>query len=249
MKMVFLGNNQGKHDLILGIRVRKRRVSMRSWCGVIAAVFTALVLLMSTASATEYSGGGRIGLNVSSIFGDSVQNLTSRVGLNVGLYAGEWFTPRLGLQEELLIDLRGGRWASDPTISNATAFDNYATNFTYLAIPILAKWRFSDNDALRPSVYLGPTFAFPLIAEAEYMGNTIDMMAFTNKFDFDVTVGLSLDIRRGNALIPIDIRYSYGLTNYVKSSVYNAHLRHGVFSISIGLGTIVDLVKNKEKQF
>jgi hypothetical protein len=246
----------GKNNTALGkcgdiyYMFKKKELPMKSSCGIIAVFLTTLLLLMRPAPAAEYSGGGRIGLNVSSIFGDSVQNLTSRVGFNFELYATEWLNPRLGLQQELVIDMRGGHWTSDPTESMTTvmAYNNYATNFTYLAIPLLVKWRFMNNDAVRPSLYLGPTLAFPLITEAEYNGNTRDMGPNTNKFDFDVTAGLSLDIRKGNVFIPVDIRYTYGLTNFAKTGEYNAHVKHGVFSISAGLGHIVEFKKNKEKE-
>jgi len=210
----------------------------------IALVGMALLSMNGPCGSAELSAGGRIGLNVSAIFGDTVQGLTPRFGFNVGLYTTQWLNEKLGLQEELVIDMRGERWTSDP--SALMSYSNYATNFTYLDIPLLVKWRFVNNDALRPSLYLGPTFAFPLIAQAEYMGNTKDMLEQTNRFDFDVTAGFSLDIRRGNAFIPIDVRYILGLTNFAKASDYNAHVTHGVFSISVGLGSLLDFQKHKE---
>jgi hypothetical protein len=218
----------------------------------IAVFITALFFLTCPTAATEYSGGARLGLNVSSIFGDSVQDLAPRVGFNFELYATEWLTDRWGFQQELVIDMRGARWTSDPTINPTTnnAYISYATNFTYLAIPLLAKWRITNNDAVRPSLFLGPTFAFPLIAEAYYLGNSTDMPAKTNWLDFDVTAGVSLDVRRDNFFVPIDIRYTLGLTNFAKGNPdlgYNADVKHGVFSISIGLGHIVNFKKNKEE--
>jgi hypothetical protein len=207
--------------------------------------------LSRTAAAAEYSGGARLGIGVSSIFGDSVQNLSPRFGFNIGLYATEWLSAKWGLQQELVIGARGSRWTSDPTLTLSTsmAYSNYATNFTYLEIPLLVKWRISDNEAVRPALYLGPTFAFPLVAEADYQGSLTDLMQKTNRFDFDVTAGASLDIRRDNFFIPIDIRYTLGLTNYAKGNAdidYYAHLRHGVFSISVGLGHLVDFKKKKD---
>jgi hypothetical protein len=126
------------------------------------------------------------------------------------------------------------------------AYNNYATNFTYLDVPILVKWRLSKNDDVRKALFIGPDLAFPLVAEAEYKGNTADMKMNTQPVDFGITAGFSVDIRRGAYFIPIDVRYMLSLTNFAKSSDYDAHVMHGVFSISVGVGHILNFKKIEE---
>jgi hypothetical protein len=204
----------------------------------------AVLCLAGSGSAAEISAGGRVGLNVSAIFGDTVQGLTPRVGFNLGLYSTQWLNEKLGFQEELMINTKGERWKSGEI--DYTAYNHYATSLTYLDIPLLVKWRFMANDALRPSLYAGPDLAFPLIADAAYNGNTVDMMQVTNGLDFGFTAGLSFDIRQGTMFIPLDIRYTLGLTDYAKTGELNLHQRNGVFSISAGLGFLLDFMKKKE---
>jgi hypothetical protein len=218
---------------------------MKSFYVKVALCGMAVLLMVREPLAAEISAGGRLGINVSSIFGDTVKSRVPRVGLNLGAYATQWFSERLGLQEELVIGTRGERWKSDPM--GLLAYNNYATNFTYLDVPILVKWRLSKNDNVRKALFIGPDLAFPLVAEAEYKGNTADMKMNTQPVDFGMTAGFSVDIRRGDYFIPIDVRYMLSLTNFAKSSDYDAHVMHGVFSISVGVGHLVNFKKTEEK--
>jgi hypothetical protein len=220
---------------------------MKSFFMKSALCCTVLLSLVWPGSALELSAGGRVGLNVSSLFGDSVKAMNPRVGFNLGLFAEEWLSERIGLQQDLILGTRGARWKSGQV--DYLAYDNFATVFTFLDIPLLVKWCFKKNDAARPALYFGPDFAFPLTAESVFEGTAKDMKKETQAFDFGLTVGASLDVRQGDAFIPIDIRYTLGLTNYAKSGEYNAHVTHGVFSISAGLGHLINLKKDKKKDF
>jgi hypothetical protein len=74
-------------------------------------------------------------------------------------------------------------------------------------------------------------------------------MSRTQPVDVGLTAGFSLDWRRGNAVVPIDIRYSIGFIDFLKrdpSDPYDRTLLHSVFSISAGLGWIFDFTKQKE---
>ncbi len=196
----------------------------------------------------EYSAGARLGINISSIYGDTVQTTMARVGLNIGMYFTAWLTDKIALQQEAVIGTRGERW-KDPNNVDPFVYTRYATVSTYLDLPLLVKWRFYQSDALRPAVYIGPTCAIALVAESEYGTTSQDMMEKTNRFDFGITAGFSMDIRQGNYFIPVDIRYNLGLTNYVKPDDYGTTARHGVLSVSVGLGHLLEFGKKKEKEF
>ena len=72
------------------------------------------------------------------------------------------------------------------------------------------------------------------------------MLAQTQPFDLGLCAGLSLNIKHGNAIIPIDIRYTWGATNFLNNPDYPLALHHSVFSISAGFGWIVDFTEKKE---
>lgn len=205
------------------------------------AVLTAL--LAQSAPCLELSLGARLGLNVSGILGDTATTMAPGFGANGEVFASEWINQSFGLQEEIGFSARGAGWKVPDARENANT--KYPNAFTYLDIPILAKWRFVQRENLRPVLYGGFTVGFPLAASLVYQGGIADMESEVNPVDLGLTAGLSLDIKRGNLLIPIDIRYSWGVFNFLdKNKVdYTEELHHSVFSISAGLGWILDLAK------
>jgi hypothetical protein len=222
-------------------------VMKRNKGGLFAGILLVLVFLQS-APALEFSAGARLGLNVSGILGDTVKLNMPRFGLCVGAFASEWINESFGLQEELVIGFRGESLKNADSLN--PLWDRYPTHFTYLEVPILAKWKFLKRDKFRPVLYGGPNIAFPLISESVYVGgNTYDKMPQTQPVDVGLTVGLSLDMLRGNAVIPIDVRYTLGFIDFLKrdpQNPYDLRLTHSVFSISAGLGWIFDFTKKKE---
>jgi len=209
-----------------------------------AALFAAL--LAQSVPCLELSLGARLGLNVSGILGDTSTTMAPGFGANGEVFASEWINQSFGLQEEIGFSARGAGW-KDPD-AKGDANTKYPNAFTYLDIPVLAKWRFVQRENLRPVLYGGFTVGFPLAASLIYQGANQDMMSFINPVDLGLTAGLSFDIKRGNLLIPIDIRYTWGATNFLNNSKadYPEQLHHSVFSISAGLGWILDVGKKKE---
>ncbi|HUI91715.1 MAG TPA: porin family protein [Chitinivibrionales bacterium] len=221
----------------------------RNWGGLFAGILLALAVAQAS-QAMEFSAGARLGLNVSGIIGDTSKLMMPRFGLCFGGFASEWINESFGLQEELMFDFKGESWKNQDSI-DLSIFNKYPTHFTYLDVPILAKWRFINKDKIRPVLYGGPYIGFPLISESvSYGGNTYDKMSSTQPVDVGLTAGLSLDCRMGaNGVIPIDIRYSIGLIDFYKRdapNLYDRTLLQSVFSISAGLGWIFDFTKKKE---
>jgi hypothetical protein len=211
-----------------------------------AGILLVLVFIQS-APAMELSAGARIGLNMSGVLGDTVKLNMPRFGFNFGAFASEWINESFGLQEELVIGFRGESLKKD-TLNDL--WTRYPTHFTYLEVPILAKWKFLKWEKFRPVLYGGPNIAFPLISESVSQGGTTyDKMSITQPVDVGVTVGLSLDAIRGNAVIPIDVRYTMGFIDFLKRdelNPYDIRLTHSVLSVSVGLGWIFDFTKKKE---
>jgi hypothetical protein len=209
--------------------------SVRSGCCVLLSV----LFLFSASSAAEYAAGGRVGLNLSAIFGDSIPGRTMGVGLNAALFFSAWLNDRFGAQADLLVSTKGERWSVD----DYGNWDHYATRLTYLEIPVMAKWKFVKHETLVPALFVGPDLGLLLAASSEIKGSTLDQKPVTKSFDFGVTVGTSLEIRRNNSIIPVDIRYTLGLVNYPKDAAYK--VRNGVFSVA-GLGFLLNVKQEKE---
>jgi hypothetical protein len=221
------------------------KISAGKVCGIAAA----LLLTVQASPAFELSAGGRLGMNVSGIIGDTVKMMTVRAGINASVFASEWLTETFGLQQEVGIGLKGGSWKNSVSAGNQNTA-GYPVRFTYLDIPILAKWKFLKNDMVRPVLFGGAAISFPLVAEAVYMGgNTSDQMSKTRPYDAGLAGGLSVEIKRRNAVIPIDIRYTFGLTDFLKHDApdaYGVKLHHSAVSISAGVGWIFDFSKKNE---
>jgi hypothetical protein len=207
---------------------------------VIYCIVLSVLFLSTASSAAEYAAGGRVGLNLSAIFGDSVTGRVMRVGLNACVFFSDWINDRFGVQPELFLSTKGERW----TVDDYSNWTNYATKLTYLEIPVLAKLKIVKNETLVPVFFLGPDLGLLLSATSEIKGTTLDQASVTKGYDFGVTVGTSLEIRRGTSIIPIDIRYTLGLVNYPKDETYK--VRNGVFSVSAGLGFLLNAPKEKE---
>jgi hypothetical protein len=210
--------------------------SVRSGC----CVFLSVLFLCTAAGAAEYAAGGRVGLNLSAIFGDSIPGRTMGFGLNASVFFSAWLTERFGVQPELFLSTKGERWSVD----DYGNWDHYATKLTYLEVPVLAKLKIVKSETLVPVFFLGPDLGLLLGASSEIKGSTLDQKPVTKSVDFGVTAGTSLEIRRNNSIIPIDIRYTLGLINYSKDAAYK--VKNGVFSVSAGLGFLLNVKKEKE---
>jgi Outer membrane protein beta-barrel domain len=209
-----------------------------------AAILFAALLVQPVQSA-EISAGARLGLNVAGIIGDTATIMLPRVGFNLEAFSTQWFNQSFGLQEELGFGTRGFSW-KDTSVVATNLSHQFPNSFTYLEIPILAKWRFVQRENLRPTLYGGVTVGFPVYAQSVLTGSTQDLIQIIHPADLGLTAGLSLDIKRENLLIPIDIRYTWGATNFLNNADYPVELHHSVFSISAGLGWILSMGKKKE---
>ena len=219
----------------------------RNLGGLFAGILLVLAFIQS-APAIELSAGARLGLNVSGILGDTVKLMMPRFGFNFEAFASEWINERFGLQEELVIGFRGESMKSADSVNPVLGI--YPNQFIYFEVPILAKWKFLKMEKFRPVLYGGPNIAFPIIADAVTVnGSTIVGLPKTQPVDVGATVGLSLDMIRGNAVIPIDVRYTMGFIDFLKRDAqnpYDLRLTHSVLSVSVGLGWIFDFSKKKE---
>jgi hypothetical protein len=213
--------------------------------GKVGAAALLAALIAQSSPCMELSVGAKLGLNASGVIGDTSNAMVPRIGVNACAFASEWLTESFGLQEEIGLGFRGENWKNPDSLYPLA--NTYPNNFTYLEIPVLAKWKFYKHDMIRPVLYGGPDFAFPIISESVYLnGNTTDMISKTQPFDLGLCAGLSVDIKHGNAIIPIDIRYIWGATPFLKDPDYTLAMHHSVFSISAGFGWILDFVKKSE---
>jgi hypothetical protein len=150
----------------------------------------------------DFSLGLRIGLNFST---EKVENasstyqLDSRVGFLLGLYSKFRINNKISLQPELFYSSLGANY-SDPVYSKTSWV--VATN--YLSLPILLRYRISDNFHLlagpQLSIFLNGSSTFP------YPGyENVD----ATRTDLAGVLGFEFDFGSFNA----GARYCYGFSN------------------------------------
>lgn len=188
-------------------------------------------------SLAQFSSGGRVGVNFSNLRGASVENSKMLVGYSLGAYfnyamkddISSDFGEIFSLQSELSVELKGA--SSDYLMVNAEGqFDtvNAKQSFTYVQIPLLAKFTFGDRRS-GPRYYGEGGFfgaaLFGLTVDGEkrydHDGDpATDRRTYRDDysgFDYGVIVGGGVVIPFGGRRSPWEfysnLRYSLGLSN------------------------------------
>jgi len=188
----------------------------------------------------QFTGGGRLGVNLSNLRGSSVENNSMHVGYNIGAFAnyamedvisgdfGEMFS----IQAELSIQTKGA--TLDFPGKDSEGIDTIVATkqtFTYVQIPVLAKISFGDPRGITGfgeiGAYGAPLFGLTLDGEKTYDhdndGNTeapTDERKYRDEysgFDYGLVVGAGVNIPFGGRKSPWhafgNVRYSLGLAN------------------------------------
>jgi len=184
----------------------------------------------------QFTGGGRLGVNLSNLRGSSVENNSMLIGYNIGAFAnfamedaisgdfGEMFS----IQAELSIQTKGA--TLDFPIANAEGtIDTMAVkqSFTYVQIPILAKLTFGDPRGItgfgEVGAYGAPLFGLTVDGKKSYDHDndpSTDKRKYRDEysgFDYGFVVGAGVNIPFGGRKSPWhafgNVRYSLGLAN------------------------------------
>ena len=114
----------------------------------------------------------------------------------------------------------------------------------YLDVPIIGRYFFSaGSSAVRPNIFLGPTFNFLLNAKTSGGGADVTNTDSYNTFDFGVLGGIGVNVRTmPNQWLNFDLRYTQGITKILKDNNSNGtdnstpYLYNGGFVLGVGYG-------------
>lgn len=192
-------------------------------------------------STPAASGSGRVhhfgfkgGMNFSNMSVDP-QELEDQDSLQSFAVGGWWGTPlnrRLTLLAEALYSVKG----DSETGGGYTA----TTRLSYIDVPVLAKIGFMHGSPAQPSLFLGPSMALNISANAKLESDAgdldVDVKDQVNTLDFGLVVGGGVDFPLGKHTCGVELRYSKGLTNAAGESA-NGTAHHDVLAVmgSIGL--------------
>lgn len=176
---------------------------MKKIIGLLAAV----CIFSSTSSfAQDMTYGVKGGLNFATFGGDaSDSNTESLVGINIGGFADFPITEKFSIQPELLFSQQGATQRSVIPFFGIEV--NIEVNLTYLNLPIMAKYKLTDEI----SVLAGPQIG--LLMAAEVQGE--DIIENYNKLDFGLNIGGVYELPIG---VFFEARYNLGFAELVKSS-------------------------------
>jgi len=203
----------------------------------IKGLLVAFVLIFTHfASMAQFTTGGRVGVNFSNLRGSSVENSKMMVGYNVGVIFNfglkDAMSNDLGkimsIQTELSVQTKGA--TADYLTTNAEGlFDtlNVKESFTYVQVPILAKFSFGDRRGPKyfaeGGLFGAALFGLTVDGEKRYDhdGDTeTDRRTYRDDysgFDYGIAVGGGVTVPFGGRRSPWEFygnaRYCLGLAN------------------------------------
>jgi opacity protein-like surface antigen len=180
-------------------------------------------------NAQETKFGVKGGVNFATITGD-VEDVSMKVGFNVGGFVEIKVSDKFSVQPELLFSTQGAKQEE----SGAGFQSKYKLNLGYLNIPLMAKYYVADKFSLE----VGPQIGFLVNAKSKFEltsdGTTVsgdeDVKDDFESVDFGFNFGTGYDFTEN---LSANVRYNLGLTNIVKDSG-NDKINNSVLSLSLG---------------
>jgi opacity protein-like surface antigen len=181
-------------------------------------------------NAQETKFGVKGGVNFATITGD-VEDVSMKVGFNVGGFVEIKVSDKFSVQPELLFSTQGAR----TEYSEGDGFNYDAkVNLGYLNIPVMARYYVADKFSLEAGPQLGFLLSAKVKAEATEGGVTAsaeeDVKDDFESIDFGVNFGAGYDFTEN---LSVNVRYNLGLTNIAKDSV-DDKINNSVLSLSLG---------------
>ena len=173
----------------------------------IVAVIT--LFIGTTAFSQEIDLGVKAGANFANV--SDVDVLSSKTGVQAGIFAGIKFTDKVGIQADLLYSQQGAK------------FDAGEFDLSYVNVPVVLKYYLVQG----LNVQAGPQFGF--IVEDKISLDVFGDIADAEKADVSGIVGAGYDFPFG---VRVDARYNFGFTDVSKD--IDGTNRNNVISIALG---------------
>jgi len=186
---------------------------------------------------TDYGLKG--GISIMKIKSSDTEDSDSIVEPCFGVYLSVNYDNGFAIQPELLLTMKGGKTDYSPYYL-AIEDDVY----TYMELPILAKYNVDVSDSIKFSIFAGPSAGILLGThykltgyDADYLagqlgvtteGSAEDLGINTNSFEFSLQFGLGMIYKLMAGAINFDVRYCVGLTNVIKSTLNYDNKNNGL---------------------
>lgn len=202
-----------------------------------ALIITFTLIGLSSITFAQYSGGGRVGVNLANLGGSSIQNNKMIIGYNVGGFVNYSFEDLisgeigniLSVQVELCVQTKGTS-TEYPFIKPDSTIEvkkDIIKNFTYIQLPVLARFTFGESGEFNyfgeAGFYGASLFGLTIDGEKSHdhdLDPGTDPRKYREEysgFDFGLCVGGGVIIPFGGRKSPwaayVNARYSLGLYN------------------------------------
>ncbi len=171
------------------------------------------------------------GLTIAGLYGGSSGDWDGRTGFGFGFLLRWWISDSFVIQPELLYNMKGAEYSEDYLGSPL----KITMEMDYLEVPILIKYYFPLDWALKPHIFAGPSLGFKINDDlkATYEGESIsipDSESDLKSYEAGLVFGFGLDYPLGPGEINLDIRYSPSFT-----AVFNSgDEKNSIWSFTLG---------------
>lgn len=172
-------------------------------------ILLAAAVLVSAASAIEF--GPRVGGNLSTMWGDNAEKVTTGVGFNAGIAAKLAFKDSpISITPEVMIDMRN---TGNETKEKVT--DEYSMTEWALDIPVMIRCELLGLFYIEA----GPSFNFNLsTSETAKTGKIEKTTDFdVNTFEFGLSFGVGTNII---SAVDLDFRVNLGITDIFQDKTF-----------------------------
>jgi len=211
---------------------------------VILCTIVLLFALSSMAWAQGLTGYGlKAGLNMANLGGDDVEDAKMKMGFAAGGFVTYSINEMFAVQPEVLYTMKGAKWEED--ILGETL--ELTANYTYLEIPVLAKFTIPTQGNISPNLFVGPALGILMSAKekVEWAGESDeeDVKDAMKSTDFGLVFGAGVSIGMPHSAITIDGRYTMGLGTIAEEETYEydgyeetceCDVKNSVISFAVG---------------
>jgi hypothetical protein len=198
-----------------------------------------VAVLMAANSFAQYSSGGfslsessvyygvRIGLNLSTITGDGMDDYGTKAGLNIGPVIG------LRVSDSTPVFLESGLFFQ---MNGAKDGDN-TIGLNYLKLPVLIKYGVQVTDEIAVLPFLGPTFGIGIAGDWKLAGQGSVTSFKSDRFarpDVGIRLGCGAEWNK----LYLELAYEFGITNtadWKKNLTDDAVTHNGALMINFGV--------------
>lgn len=194
--------------------------------------------------SSDFSGGFKLGANISSLYGPDSEDLSSRKGFYAGIFLNYKINKYFSLGTEILSNSKG----KQDIYLGLNAHYRRSMDLYYIEIPFLFKYTIFDHQSLKYIIFSGPYYGRFLggVSSIREDGESEEYLlnGRISENDYGITFGAELDIYLYDFekwYISLDLRHTFGLKSIDKIADESGNydrIMNKTNSFIIGLGYI-----------